>query len=112
MRSAVLRLLQEAPLLATMQAAAARLREAQLAIVQERVERQVSQLATLQEDRQAEVQSGHNSGLIRDKCVEWSSCWGAGCSGVERRGGVKRGLGMSIKAGECMFLMPNAISLF
>lgn len=51
------------------QAAGARLREAQLAIVQEHVERQVSQLATLQEDRQAEVQSGHNSGLIRDKRV-------------------------------------------
>ena len=45
----------------------ARLREAQLAVTQERIERQVSQLATLQEDRQAEVQSGHNSGLIRDK---------------------------------------------
>lgn len=34
-----------------------------------RVERHVSQLATLQEDRAAEVQSGHNSGLIRDRCA-------------------------------------------
>jgi hypothetical protein len=49
------------------QAAAARLRAAQLLIVQERVERQVSQLATLQDDRQAELSSGHNTGLIRDK---------------------------------------------
>ena len=52
---------------ACVQAAAMRLRTAQLNIVQERVGRQVSQLATLQDDRQAEVQSGHNSGLIRDK---------------------------------------------
>ena len=51
------------------QPAAARLRVAQLTELQGRVERQVSQLATLQEDRQAEVQSGHNSGLVRDKCV-------------------------------------------
>lgn len=68
-----------------MQAAAARLREAQLAIVQERVERQVSQLAIFQEDRQAEVQSGHNSGLIRDKWVGWRR-WRGAENAVEGRG--------------------------
>lgn len=49
------------------QAAAERLRLAKMLAAQGRVEQQVSQLATLREDRQAEVQSGHNSGLIRDK---------------------------------------------
>lgn len=54
------------PLLA-LQEAAERLRGAQLLVTQERVEREVSHLATLKEDRSAEVQSGKASGLIKNK---------------------------------------------
>lgn len=53
--------------LPALQEAAARLRAAQLLVTQERVEREVSLLATLKEDRSAEVQSGHATGLIRNK---------------------------------------------
>lgn len=49
------------------QEAAASLRAAMLRNTEVKVERHVSFLSTLQEDRGAEVQSGHNTGLIRDK---------------------------------------------
>lgn len=52
-----------------MQEAAAGLRTATLRHTEIKVERHISFLATLQEDRGAELQSGHNTGLIRDKCV-------------------------------------------
>ena len=38
-----------------------------LRLTEIRVERHIAFLATLQEDRGAEVQSGYNSGLIRDR---------------------------------------------
>lgn len=50
-----------------LQDAADGLRTAMLRHTEIKVERHVSFLATLQEDRGAEVQSGHNTGLIRDK---------------------------------------------
>jgi len=50
-----------------MQEAAEGLRQVMLRNVESKVERHVSLLATLQEDRSMVVQSGHDSGLIRDK---------------------------------------------
>jgi hypothetical protein len=49
------------------QEAAAGLRLAMLQHTQVKIERHVSFLATLQADRGAEAQTGHNTGLIRDK---------------------------------------------
>ncbi|KAL4447653.1 hypothetical protein ABPG75_004872 [Micractinium tetrahymenae] len=51
------------------QEAAAGLRTTMVRLTETRVERNISFLATLQEDRGAELQSGHNTGLIRDRCV-------------------------------------------
>lgn len=52
-----------------LQGAAAGLCSVMLRNTEVKVERHVSFLASLQEDRSAEVQSGHNTGLLRDRCA-------------------------------------------
>ena len=85
----------EGPSQCARQAAAAGLRTAMVRSTEVKIERHVSFLATLQADRGAEAQSGHNTKLVAEKCVavvhggrgcvlgcRWRVGWLVGCAAL------------------------------